>query len=182
MFWSLEDKRYIGYSTGAEDIMDGIAQKNNFTSFRDALNHVELPSNIDCINLNDKMHFKFKFTKREIDFWNNCSTGTHSFTLFYYWLQYALYSNVPPSLIFIDEFDAFYHERLSQFVIEELKKIHNCQFILTTHDTSIMSNEIMRPDCLFLMYKDKLGAINKMVDKDLRQIHNIEKIYRAMIS
>jgi AAA15 family ATPase/GTPase len=79
----------------------------------------------------------------------------------------------------MDEFDAFYHQRLSEFVIKTLKKINACQFILTTHDTGVMNNDSMRPDCLFLMYKDRIQSLSSATDKELRQAHNIEKMYRA---
>jgi hypothetical protein len=159
--------------------MDGIVRKENFNKFKEVLNLAELPFNIDCISFGDKMHFQFKFTQRDIDFWNNCSTGTHSFTLLYYWMQFALYDKIPPSLVFIDEFDAFYQERLSQFIIQELKKINNCQFILTNQDTHIMSNDLMRPDCLFLLSPDKSVSVEHSTDKDLSFAHNIEKLYRS---
>ncbi len=53
------------------------------------------------------------------------------------------------------------------------------QVILTTHNTSLMSNDLLRPDCYFLMYKDKINPLSELTDKELRLAHNIEKMYRA---
>ncbi|WP_461255328.1 AAA family ATPase [Treponema sp. R80B11-R83G3] len=114
-----------------------------------------------------------------IDFFTYCYTGMKSLTVLFFWLQNAIYNEKPPSFIFIDEFDAFYHQRLSEYVINVIKKISNCQFILTTHDTGVMSNDIMRPDCLFLMYKNKIKSLSSSTKKELRSAHNIEKMYRA---
>ena len=30
-------------------------------------------------------------------------------------------------------------------------KLPNCQVIFTTHNTNLMSNRLMRPDCLFIL-------------------------------
>ena len=82
------------------------------------------------------------------------------------------------SFLFIDEFDAFYHHELSEIIIEALKKT-GIQFILTTHNTSVMSNDLLRPDCYFLMYKDSIKSLAKNTTKELREAHNIEKMYKA---
>jgi AAA15 family ATPase/GTPase len=85
---------------------------------------------------------------------------------------------VKPSLVYIDEFDAFYHQRLSEFVVRELIS-NTCQVVLTTHNTGIMTNDLLRPDCYFLMYKDRINSLASLTDKELRYGHNIEKMYRA---
>ena len=80
--------------------------------------------------------------------------------------------------MFIDEFDAFYHHDLSAMVVERLKET-GVQFILTTHNTSIISNDLLRPDCYFLMNKKKIQSLSKSTEKELREAHNIEKMYKA---
>lgn len=81
-------------------------------------------------------------------------------------------------MVFIDEFDAFYHHELSRLIINRLKD-SGIQFIVTTHNTSIMSNDLMRPDCYFLMNKKRILPLSKCTDRELREAHNIEKIYKA---
>lgn len=120
----------------------------------------------------------YDFDRNELDFYSNCSTGVRSLTLFYYWIQSIRFSDNPPSLLFIDEFDAFYHLNLSENLVKELKKC-NSQIILTTHNTSLMSNKLLRPDCYFLMYKDGINSLADSTDKEIREAHNIEKMYRA---
>ena len=82
------------------------------------------------------------------------------------------------SFLFIDEFDAFYHHELSALIVEELKKT-GVQFVLTTHNTSIITNELLRPDCYFLMNKVAIRSLAKSTSKELREAHNIEKMYKA---
>ncbi len=80
--------------------------------------------------------------------------------------------------IYIDEYDAFYHHALSKEMIQKLKNI-NCQVILTTHNTSIMSNDLLRPDCYFIMDNEKIKPMHTFTKKELRKAHNIEKMYKA---
>jgi AAA15 family ATPase/GTPase len=83
-----------------------------------------------------------------------------------------------PVFIFIDEFDAFYHNSLSESIVKQLLK-NDIQILMTTHNSSLLSNDILRPDCYFLMYKDHVKSVAMSTDKDLRKGHNIEKMYRA---
>ncbi|GBU28815.1 hypothetical protein R84B8_02377 [Treponema sp. R8-4-B8] len=184
-FRNLDDRNYAGYEVGGHQLFDEIVSKNHFDNFRSFLADADVPSNIIFTKMANRtrVYFKYETTQKRnsiIDFFDNCSTGMKSLTVLFYWLQNAIFEKTSsPSFIFIDEFDAFYHQRLSEYVINKIKKIDNCQFILTTHDTGVMSNDIMRPDCLFLMHKDKIEALSSLTDKELRFAHNIEKMYRA---
>ena len=102
------------------------------------------------------------------------STGTSSLMLLYYWLKNI--NNV--ALLFIDEFDAFYHFRLSAAVCKRLFQLP-CQVILTSHNTYLMSNEILRPDCNFIIENNRINALCDCTDKELRWGHNIEKLFRG---
>ena len=64
-------------------------------------------------------------------------------------------------------------------LIRHLKKIFpDTQIILTTHDTNIMSNELFRPDCLFILsQKGFITPLNKATKRELREGHNLEKMY-----
>ena len=59
-----------------------------------------------------------------------------------------------------------------------LKELTDVQIILTTHNTDIMSNDILRPDCYFEI-KDKVTPLADLTDKDLRKAHNLQKMYKA---
>jgi energy-coupling factor transporter ATP-binding protein EcfA2 len=183
-FRNLDDRSYAGYEIGSHKLFDEIVSKNHFDNFKSFLEEADVPSNITFRKMDNqtRVFFEYEITQNNkflIDFFENCSTGMKSLTVLFYWLQNVMFNENPPSFIFIDEFDAFYHQDLSEYVVNKIKKLNECQFILTTHDTGVMSNDIMRPDCLFLMNKNKIKSLSSLTDKELRFAHNIEKMYRA---
>jgi AAA15 family ATPase/GTPase len=177
-FKSLDERLYFGYDSGAHNIIDFIIEKSYVENFQEFLHHAEIDCNIKSVEINDKKQILFDFGNRSIDFLTNSSTGTKALTLFYYWFQRMEGESNKPSLVFIDEFDAFYHNSLSELIVNMLKG-RDYQTILTTHNTSLMDNNVLRPDCNFLMYKTKMGALSSFTNKELRRAHNIEKLYRA---
>ena len=50
---------------------------------------------------------------------------------------------------------------------------------VTTYNTSIISNDVLRPDCYFLMHKTGVHSLANSTVKELRKAHNIEKMYKA---
>lgn len=83
------------------------------------------------------------------------------------------------SLVYIDEFDAFYHFELSKEVQKLLNKLKRVQIFTTTHNTDLMSNDLLRPDCYFLLSDNKITALSKLTDKEIRKAHNLQKMYKA---
>ena len=84
-----------------------------------------------------------------------------------------------PGILFIDEFDAFYHFELSKAVVELIKSLPKTQVFVTTHNTDLLSNDLLRPDCYFEIVNNKIHAFNEMTDKDIRKAHNMQKMYKA---
>lgn len=103
------------------------------------------------------------------------STGTHSLTLLFYWLKEFMNA----SFIFIDEFDAFYHFKLSKAVCDVVFHYFDCQVFLTSHNTLLMTNDLLRPDCNFIISNNKVKSVVDCTQKELRFGHNIEKLYRG---
>ena len=83
------------------------------------------------------------------------------------------------SFVFIDEFDAFYHYELSESVQKRLRRITGVQVFTTTHNTDLMSNDLLRPDCYFILKDNKIKAISELTEKELRLAHNLQKMYKA---
>jgi hypothetical protein len=50
---------------------------------------------------------------------------------------------------------------------------------MTTHDTFLLTNDLLRPDCFFIIRDNKIDAICNMTEKELRFGHNLEKLYRG---
>lgn len=102
------------------------------------------------------------------------STGTLNLELQYYWLK----EMANASFVFVDEFDAFYHYELSYAICKLLFKSEH-QVFVTTHDTFLLTNDLLRPDCFFILKDNKINALCDLTDKELRFGHNLEKLYRG---
>jgi hypothetical protein len=42
-----------------------------------------------------------------------------------------------------------------------------------------MTNDLLRPDCYFVMSEKEIKPFSERTPKELRKAHNIEKMYRA---
>ena len=94
--------------------------------------------------------------------------------LFYYWSKRF----EKASLVFIDEFDAFYHFELSENVIKLLLKYKNMQAILTSHNTNLADNKLMRPDCYYILKSGKIKSFVDSTQRELREGHNLSKMLK----
>jgi len=176
-FRSLMDRTYMGLEVGPKDILEDIIEKKNVLNFENFLNAAGIECKLAEAQILNKKTIVFDFRGKQLKFEEVASTGTNALTLFYYWFQ-KIKESTKVSFLYIDEFDAFYHHELSSMIVDQLK---NCgvQFILTTHNTSIISNDLLRPDCYFLMTKQKINSLSNATPKELREAHNIEKMYKA---
>jgi len=138
----------------------------------------------------------FVFDGRNVEFSLAASSGTQSLGIFYFWWLKLKQGEL--TFAYIDEFDAFYHHALAKKVVKRLSSL-SCQTILTTHNTSIMSNDLLRPDCYFevkgnVSFRNKGVITDKsgekpgmypffsLVNKELRKAHNLEKIYKGLVN
>lgn len=176
-FRSLQENMYLGLESGSRKIATDIIEKGNVSDLEKFLNKAGVDCKLTVVKESEKEVLAFNFNGKTISFYKIASQGTRSLTLFYFWLQ-RLREKSRVSFLFIDEFDAFYHHELSALIVQELKKTDS-QFILTTHNTSIMTNDLLRPDCYFLMNKESIKSLAKCTSKELREAHNIEKMYKA---
>jgi AAA15 family ATPase/GTPase len=175
-FRSLQENIYIGLEKGVRDLFDYIVEKDSVTDLQMFLNRAGVDCKLTVAKELDRDVLAFDFNGKAIAFYNIASSGTNALLLFYYWFLRIKEENV--QFLFIDEFDAFYHHDLSALIVNELKEI-GIQFILTTHNTSIITNELLRPDCYFFMSNNRIKSLANRTHKELRQAHNIEKMYKA---
>ena len=121
----------------------------------------------------DKMLF-CKIGNGTIAFDLIASTGTQSLKLLYFWLK----KMGQASFVFIDEFDAFYHFKLAFEVCKQLFNL-DCQVFTSSHNTYLMTNDLLRPDCNFILQNNKIKPLQACTEKELRFGHNIEKLFRG---
>lgn len=113
---------------------------------------------------------------RLVPFDVNASSGTLALVDLY---RRIFYRNAEPTLMYLDEFDAFYHYEMADNVIRYIKKKYlRCQVIMTTHNTNLMANKLMRPDCVAILSRcGKLTVLCNATERELREGHNLEKMY-----
>ena len=175
LFYSLDSRGYEGFMNGSESIAEGIVNSGKVHDFQGFLKENNIEYNLYGCEVDGRKAIYCHFDHKDADFFKIASTGTRSLALFYYWyirMQKA-------SFVFIDEFDAFYHYELSESVQEKLKTISDVQIFTTTHNTDLMSNDLLRPDCYFLLKDNRIKAISELTEKELRQAHNLQKMYKA---
>lgn len=169
---------FIGYESSNLNILEDIAKNDHIRDLEQLLNDAGVRCTLTMIESNGMKSIGVKFKNTTIPIWEIASTGTKPLILFYFWMQHLVQRHRNASLLFIDEFDANYHHELAAKVIQQLKTI-DAQVILTTHDTTLMTNDLLRPDCCFVMNDNKIDPLYKLTSKELRFAHNIEKMYRA---
>ncbi|EGR2468624.1 ATP-binding protein [Vibrio cholerae] len=113
---------------------------------------------------------------RKLDFFSVASSGTFALVILFVWIKKMEDNEI--SFAYIDEFDAFYHHKLAKKISKTLTST-SAQTILSTHNTSIMSNNILRPDCYFEIKNQKITPLYKLSDREIRKAHNLEKMYRS---
>jgi hypothetical protein len=177
-FKSLEGQwhSYIGQEITQNRVSEGILEEDLLDDFEKFLNDAGVKCKLSKMNRDGEDLIAFSYGKRKIEYSQAASTGTMSLGHFFYWLH-KLKKNLV-SFLFMDEFDAYYHHNLSKLIVNEIKQ-SSSQSILTTHNTSIMTNDLLRPDCYFILDNNKINPIFKFTDKELRKAHNIEKMYKA---
>lgn len=142
-------------------------------NFEDFLNVMGIECKLVLQELPDGQVELYFSQSKLVPFYSTASSGTLALTSLYQ----KIVSN--PSLIYIDDFAAFYHYEMAEKLICYFKdKYLECQLIMTSHNTNLMTNKIMRPDCLFILSsRGTLTALCDATERELREGHNLEKMY-----
>lgn len=140
------------------------------------LNYMGINCHLVLAKLPDGQNELYFSQNKLIPFYENSSSGTLALTNVY---MYIISVMKTVSLLYLDEFDAFYHYEMARNIISYLKKRYpGCQIIFTTHNTNLMTNRLMRPDCLFILSdKGTLTSLCNATSRELREGHNLEKMY-----
>ncbi|MBM6907846.1 AAA family ATPase [Collinsella intestinalis] len=145
MFYSLDQRGYQGFSVGPDSFTRGIIREGKLDEFQAFLADRGIDYDLVSIDVNGLPDLYCRFEKDTVPFGAVASTGTMSLALYYYW--YIRMGKA--SLVFIDEFDAFYHFELARSIVEMLRDLSGVQVLLTTHNTDLLSNDLLRPDAYF---------------------------------
>ena len=180
MLWfrSIRQNAFIGFDNSITFLEDWIIKNGLIKNFNDFLVKIcNLDVELSTASLPDSRQIIVENHKNgKLIFNQTYSSGTSAAELFYFWMK--KFNDV--SLVFMDEFDAYYHHELALKIVEILKSYTNMQAIFTTHNTALMGNNILRPDCYLIMNKGTLASyIDRVGSKEIREGHNLEKIYRG---
>lgn len=177
MLWyrGLSDgNNYCGFTNGAASLIESLyvsGKKDEFQRFL-AENGVVYDLVWQINNGIHELMVQFP-TKKKVPFLSIASTGTQSLLLFFYWS--ISFNRI--SFLFIDEFDAFFHYEAAENIILRLNKNKSFQSVVTSHNTYLMQNKLTRPDCCYLMTENKIANLFNSTDKEIREAHNLEKMY-----
>ena len=176
MLWfkNLDSREFIGLETATFSLEDFVIQNKYVEDFSEFLAKVSGQQfNFVPPKAGDKNLF-CKIGGNTILFQTIASTGTTALELLYVWIKRMSAA----SFVFIDEFDAFYHFKLAFEVCKQLFNL-DCQVFTSSHNTYLMTNELLRPDCNFILQNNKIKPLQYCTDKELRFGHNIEKLFRG---
>lgn len=178
MLWfsSTERLRAVGANAAGGNMLEKICDlKNGVENLENFLYQAKLPFKLLEKDTGEGKTIYCKVGDKEVPFAPLMSSGTRALVFLYLWyMQKEDYS-----FIFIDEFDAFYHTDLSIAVIRKLMMEDNIQIVFTSHNTDIISNELLRPDCYFILDDNMIRPFCNLTDKSLREAHNLQKMYKA---
>jgi len=175
MFYSLDENKYQGFLVGADSYTQGIVREGKIRDFETFLREQGIDIKLYEVSINGVADLYCGFKNATVPFGSVVSTGTKSLALFYYWFI----KMSKASFVFVDEYDAFYHFELSQKLVELVKKLSNTQVFFSTHNTDLLSNELLRPDAFYLIKDNKIKSFDKITEKELRKAHNIQKMFKA---
>ena len=172
----IDGNGFIGFKRNGEGIYDHIIKNNLFNEFKNLLR--------DCSGIDAEFGvvrmpgspgvLVQKFDKRELPFDTIASTGSRVFALFFYW--YKQFENV--KFLYMDEFDAFYHYEMAEKIVKLVSSMDGFQTVFTSHNTSLLHNDLMRPDCCLTVENGTIRSFADSTGRELRQGHNLEKMYR----
>jgi len=179
MLWfrSLSDGNgYSGLTNGQFSLEQMLYESGQLVQFQDFLarNGLKYELGFEDDGGQPKLYAYFNHSKSKALFSNLASSGTKVLWLLFNWM---VKGKDKLSLLFIDEFDAFYHYEVAATVVRELNVHREFQSILTTHNTYLMQNQFTRPDCCFILTDKHIQSLKKSTERELREAHNLEKMY-----
>lgn len=177
-FRSLRDaNKYIGYKLGSEKLNEIILNNGRLEDFNAFINDMGLNYTLVPLKLmSGALTIGAKFENDNVvEFESIASSGTMILMLFYCW--FIEFNKL--TFLIIDEFDAYYHHELSKKILKIIQGFENMQSMVTTHNVTLLHTECTRPDCAFIIDEGYIKNLCNLTDRELREAHNIEKLYRA---
>ena len=172
-----EGNRYIGIMRGSEALQDYIVANGLKDDFRNILREMaDLDVDLDVTDApGTPRRLVLKTRNKLLDFDASASSGTRLLMLHYYWMKHL----ADVTFVYLDEFDAYYHFELAENVMRRLSDNPRFQCVFTSHNTTLVSNRILRPDCYMVLDSRGITSLPDLTDREIREGHNLEKLLRG---
>ena len=153
-----------------------LEQENKLEELEDFFNAMGINCRLVLKKLPDGQIELYFSHKKLVPFLKNASSGTLALLDIYRKIVVAIEK---ASFVYLDEFDAFYHYEMAENLVRFFKrKFPGSQIIMTSHNTNLMNNRLMRPDYLLILSGEgTLTALCDATERELREGHNLEKMY-----
>lgn len=176
MSMATDTRKYAGFTNASGNMFSLICElENGVNELEIFLRRVGIEYHLIEMDDEEGRNIYCKFGNKAVKLSSLCSSGTRSLVFFFYW--YKQRENI--KFMYLDEFDAFYHTELSQDILNILIEIEKMQIIVSTHNTDVISNELLRPDCYYILEDNEIQPFYKRTRKALREAHNLQKMYKA---
>lgn len=179
MLWfkHLDTRTFMGTKTPIENIAAFVIKKGLIQDFQSFLKEVsDQDYTLVSKTINDEERLGCLIDGEVVPFAFIASTGTDALWILYYWMKQIELQGI--RFVFIDEFDAFYHFALSKAVSKRLFNLP-AQVFVSSHNTALMTNDLLRPDCYFIIDGQTIKSLPQLTQKELRWGHSLEKLYRG---
>lgn len=170
---------FIGLESKIDTNLFGYIVENGYLKeFESFLHENDINETLKASRDKDYQNIRILFERKEQDLPINevGSSGTLALALLFYWMKHF----DKASFVFIDEFDAFYHAELAERVYKKIKscvKGDGLQFVLTTHNTNLLSNRANRPDCCYIVTPESISSLPLLTKREIREGNNVENLY-----
>ena len=172
-----EGNRYIGIMRGSEALQDYIVGNGLTEDFRRTLREMaDLDVDLGVTDVpGTPRRLVMRTRNKMLDFDGSASSGTRLLMLHYYWMRHL----EDVTFLYLDEFDAYYHFELAENVMRRLSDDPGFQCVFTSHNTTLVSNRILRPDCYMVLDSRGITSLPDLTDREIREGHNLEKLLRG---
>lgn len=172
-----ERMMYIGPPDGrcSPETMERIIKARRIRDFQKFLRENGLCYKLRMRTADGRKAIYCQMEGKEADLLSIASTGTLALAEFY-GLSLRMKE---ASFVYMDGADAFYDFKVAESIQRKLVAIPGVQILTATHNTNLLSNDILRPDCYFLLKNNQIKAFSELASKELRQGHNLQKMYKA---
>lgn len=175
LIFNISDESYSEYFENINILLaDKILYENKMEELKLFLNEIGVNYKIAIKQIDGDNRILCDFNGRLIDLHKIISRGIYYLTIFFY----ILLDKDKISFMYIDGIDSFCDNEMTKMIVMKILKIEP-QVVFVTNNTSVISNDILRPDCYFNISKGKINSFAYSTDKEIRKAHNIEKMYNS---